>query len=125
MIAGNLISQELMDAIRAVSHHRVFIAMGIPLMGGALVVATSVLTPLGKGKGIITGAYLFLACLGAASLVFALLAALAGEPRAVYVPLFVPGIALTVIMGLFSPEIIREYQKFELRKLDAELFRRG
>jgi hypothetical protein len=41
------------------------------------------------------------------------------------VPLFVPGIALAVIMGLFSPEIIREYQRFEFRKLAAELFRRS
>jgi hypothetical protein len=30
-----------------------------------------------------------------------------------------------VIMGIFSPEIIREYQQFEFRKLAAEIFRRG
>jgi len=43
----------------------------------------------------------------------------------VLIPLLVPGITLTVIMGIFSPEIIREYQRFEVRKLAAELFRRG
>ena len=41
------------------------------------------------------------------------------------IPLFVPGIALTVIMGIFSPEVIREYQRFEFRKLAAEIFRRS
>jgi hypothetical protein len=41
------------------------------------------------------------------------------------VPLFVLGITLRVIMGLFSSEIIREYQQFEFRKLDTEIFRRS
>jgi hypothetical protein len=43
----------------------------------------------------------------------------------VLIPLLVPGITLTVIMGIFSPEIIREYQQFEFRKLAAEIFRRS
>jgi len=41
------------------------------------------------------------------------------------VPLLLPGIVLTVIMGIFSPAIIREYQHFEFRKLAAEIFRRS
>ena len=40
-------------------------------------------------------------------------------------PLLVPGTALAVIMGIFSPAIIREYQQFEFRKLAAEIFRRS
>jgi hypothetical protein len=36
-----------------------------------------------------------------------------------------PGIVLTVIMGIFSPVVIREYQHFEFRKLAAEIFRRS
>jgi hypothetical protein len=114
-----------LHGIRAIGHYRTYIAIFVPLLGGALVVATQVLTPRGKARGLVTGAYLLLACLGAASLTFALLAAIAGEPRSVLVPLLVPGIVLTVIMGIFSPEIIREYQQFELRKLAAELFRRS
>lgn len=114
-----------LHGIRAIGHYRIYIAIFLPLLGGALVVATQVFTPRGKAKGLVTGAYLFLACLGVASLTFALLAAAAGEPRSVLAPLLVPGIVLTVIMGLFSPEIIREYQQFEFRKLAAELFRRS
>jgi len=41
------------------------------------------------------------------------------------IPLFVPGIVLAVIMGIFSPEVIRQYQHFEFRKLAAEIFRRS
>ena len=40
-------------------------------------------------------------------------------------PLFLLGITLTVIMGIFSPEVIREYQQFEFRRLAAEIFRRS
>ena len=36
-----------------------------------------------------------------------------------------PGIVLTVIMGIFSPAVIREYQQFEFRKLAAQIFRRS
>ena len=37
----------------------------------------------------------------------------------------VPGVALTVIMGIFTPEVVRGYQEFEFRKLAAEIFRRS
>ncbi len=115
----------LIEGIRQVGQYRLLIAIALPMLGGALVVATSLLTPRGKAKGLLTGAYMLLACIGAASLLFALIAALTGEPRNVVVPLLVPGIVLTAVMGIFSPQIIREYQHFEFRKLAAELFRRS
>jgi hypothetical protein len=120
-----MISGYLWELSRAIAHYRTSIAIVIPLLGGALVVATSLLTPRGKAKGILTGAYLFLASLGAACLLVALLAAITGHSRSVVGPLCVVGVALTVIMGLFSQQIIREYQQFEFRKLAAELFRRS
>jgi hypothetical protein len=115
----------IMDGIRQIGQYRMLIAIGLPVLGGALVVATSVLTPRGKAKGLLTGAYMLLASLGAACLLFALVAGVTGEPSSVVIPLLVPGIALTVIMGIFSPAIIREYQQFEFRKLAAEIFRRS
>jgi hypothetical protein len=114
-----------MDGIREVGNYRMLIAVGLPVLGGALVVATSVLTPRGKAKGLLTGAYMLLASLGAACLLFAAIAGIAGEPMSVVIPLLLPGIVLTVIMGIFSPTIIREYQHFEFRKLAAEIFRRS
>jgi hypothetical protein len=117
--------ESLLEGIREIGNYRTAIAVGIPLLGGAMVVASSVLMPRGKAKGLLTGAYLFMASLGAACLLCAAIAAIAGEPRAVVTPLLVPGIALTVIMGIFSPAVIREYQQFEFRKLAAEIFRRG
>jgi hypothetical protein len=118
-------SGSVWDGIREIGQYRMWIAIGLPLMGGALVVATSVLMPRGKAKGLVTGAYMLLASLGAACLLFGAIAAFSGEPRGVVVPLLVPGIVLTVIMGMFSPTVIKEYQQFEFRKLAAEIFRRS
>jgi len=115
----------LLEGIRAIGRHPMAIAVGVPLLGGSLVVASSILMPRGKAKGLLTGAYLLLASLGAACLLFALIAGIAGEPRSVVIPLLVPGITLTTIMGLFSSAVIREYQQFEFRKLAAEIFRRS
>jgi hypothetical protein len=117
--------ESLLQGIRAIAHYRIQIAVGLPLLGGALVVASSELMPRGKAKGLLTGAYMLLASLGGACLIFAAIAAIAGEPGRVVIPLLLPGITLTVIMGIFSPVVIREYQQFEFRKLAAELFRRS
>jgi drug/metabolite transporter (DMT)-like permease len=115
----------LLEGIREISHYRTLIAVGLPALGGALVVASSVLMPRGKAKGLLTGAYMLLASLGAACLLIAVIAAIGGEPSRVVIPLLLPGIVLTVIMGMFSPAVIREYQDFEFRKLAAEIFRRS
>jgi|HubBroStandDraft_5_1064220.scaffolds.fasta_scaffold00589_10 hypothetical protein len=115
----------LLDGIRELSHYRTQMAIVLPLLGGALVVASSILMPRGKAKGLLTGVYMLLASLGAACLLVAAAAALAGEPLHVLEPLLVAGIALTVIMGIFSPAVIKEYQQFEFRKLAAEIFRRS
>jgi hypothetical protein len=114
----------LLEGLREIGHYRTLIAVGFPILGGALVVATSVWMPRGKAKGLITGTYMLLASLGAACLLGAGITAIAGEPSSVIIPLLVPGIVLTVIMGSFSPEVIRGYQQFEFRKLAAEIFRR-
>jgi hypothetical protein len=63
--------------------------------------------------------------MGAASLLCALIATLVGESRNVIIPLLLPGIVLTVVMGIFSSAVIKEYQQFEFRKLAAEIFRRS
>jgi hypothetical protein len=114
-----------MDEIREIEKFSTLIAIGLPLVGGALVVASSLLMPRGKAKGLITGAYMLLACIGGACLIYGAYAGITGEPRSVVVPLLLPGIVLTVIMGIFSPAVIREYQLFEFRKLAAEIFRRS
>ena len=118
-------SGNLLEGIREIGQYRNLIAVGLPLLGGALVVASSVLIPRGMAKGLLTGLYMLLASVGAACLVFGLIAAITGEPRDVAGPLFLLGVVLTVIMGIFSPEVIRSYQQFEFRKLAAGIFRRS
>jgi len=117
-------SEGLWDGIRQIENYRTLIAVGLPLLGGGLVVASSIWMPRGKAKGLVTGAYMLLASLGAACLLFGAIAAATGESRGVVVSLLLPGIVLAVIMGIFSPAVIREYQQFEFRKLAAEIFRR-
>jgi drug/metabolite transporter (DMT)-like permease len=112
------------EGIREIGQYRTLIAVGLPILGGALAAAASILVPRGKARGLITGVYMLLASLGAACLLFAFAALIAGEPGATLIPLFVPGIVLTVVMGVFSPEIIRQYRQFEFRKLTAGIFRR-
>jgi hypothetical protein len=117
------VSGDLLQGIRDIGRLRTLFAVGFPLLGGALVVASSVWMPRGKAKGLITGAYPLLASLGAACLLCAAFAAIGGEPSRVILPLLLAGVLLTVIMGIFSPAVIREYQQFEFRKLAAEIFR--
>jgi len=118
-------TETLLAVIQPLQHHRALLAVLIPVLGGALVVATQYLMPLGRARGFITGAYMLLTALGAACLLFALAGAVSGIPITMLVPLFIPGITLAVVMGVFTPEAIREYQLFEFRKLAAEIFRRS
>lgn len=104
---------------------RTLIAIGLPLLCGALVVASSVLIPRGKAKGFITAAYMLLASIGGACLLYAAVYAVEGASRGRVVEFLLPGIVLTVIMGIFSPAVIKEYQQFEVRKLAAAIFRRS
>ena len=115
----------VMHGIREIGQYGTLIAIGLPLFGGALVVASALLMPRGRAKGLITGMYMLLASLGGACLLFGAYEGIAGKPWGVVISLLLPGIVLTVIMGIFSPAVIREYQQFEFRKLAAEIFRRS
>jgi hypothetical protein len=118
------VSVGLLQGMGEIGRLRTLIAVGFPLLGGMLVVASSVWMPRGRAKGLITGAYMLLASLGGACLLAAAFAAIEGEPRRMIVPLLLPGVVLTVIMGIFSSAAVHEYQQFEFRKLAAEIFRR-
>jgi predicted membrane channel-forming protein YqfA (hemolysin III family) len=116
--------QGLSVTLQELDQHRTLIAICVPMIGGALAASSSVLVPRGKAKGLMTGTYLRLASLGIACLLFACIAAILGAHLTAITPLLLPGIVLTVIMGIFTPEVMRQYQHFEIRKLAAEIFRR-
>ena len=54
----------LLQGMGEIGRLRTLIAVGFPLLGGMLVVASSVWMPRGRAKGLITGAYMLLASLG-------------------------------------------------------------
>jgi len=118
-------TQDWLDGIREIGHYRTAIAIVVPSLGGALALASTYLVPRGRARGMITGAYMLLACVGVSCLLFGAVALWMGEPWSNVMPLFLVGIVLAVIMGIFSPQIIRQYQSFEFRKLAAEIFRRS
>jgi len=118
-------SGSVIDGMREIGQHSALVAISLPLFSGALVVASSLLMPRGKAKGLITGMYALLASLGGACLLFGGHAGITGEPRSVVIPLLLPGIVLTVIMGILASAAIHEYQLSEFRKLAAEIFRRS
>lgn len=113
------------EGFRVIAHYRLVIAFVVPPVSLSVAMASLLLMPRGKAKGFITGAYMLLAALGGACLLFAVAGILVGQPREAVVPLLVPGIVLTVIMGIYTPLVVREYQQFEFRKLAAEIFRRS
>ena len=118
-------TQDWLDGIRQISHYRTAIAIVVPALGSGLAAASMYLVPRGRARGLITGAYMLLACVGVSCLLFGAVALLMGEPWSVVMPLFLVGFVLAMIMGLYSPEIIRQYQEFEFRKLAAQIFRRS
>ncbi len=113
------------EGFRVIAHYRLAIAFAVPAVSLSITMPSLFLMPRGKAKGLITGAYMLQAALGGACLLFAVAGIIAGVPRDSVVPLLVTGIVLTVIMGTYTPLVVREYQQFEFRKLAAEMFRRS
>ena len=113
------------EGFRTIAHYRLVIAFAVPAVSLAITMPSLFLMPRGKAKGFITGAYMLQAAIGGACLLFAMAGLLEREPSDAVVPLLVPGIVLTVIMGIYTPLVVREYQLFEFRKLAAEIFRRS
>ena len=71
----------VMHGLREIQQYGTLIAIGLPLFGGALVVASAFLMPRGRAKGLITGVYMLLASLGGVCLLFGAFAGITGEPQ--------------------------------------------
>jgi len=113
------------EGFRVIAQNRQIIAFVVPAVSLSITMPSLFLMPRGKAKGLITGAYMLQAAIGGACLLFAIAGIIAGQSSNAVVPLLVSGIVLTVIMGTYTPLVVREYQQFEFRKLAAEMFRRS
>ena len=113
------------EGFRVIAHYRQTIAFVVPVASLSITMPSLFLMPRGKAKGLITGAYMLQAAIGGACLLFAAAGIIQGQSSDAVVPLLVSGIVLTIIMGIYTPLVIREYQQFEFRKLAAEIFRRS
>lgn len=97
----------------------------IGLLGGVFGTLAGVCAPRGKCKGLVYGLASFLFAAGLVALAAGLVALSQRQPYAVWYPLVLAGGLLTVLFGfMFIPLRIR-YRQADLRRLQAEEFRRS
>jgi hypothetical protein len=74
---------------------------------------------LGKARRFVIVLTTTLIAVGGLGLIVGLIALIVGQPYAVYYPLLLGGIILTVVCGGNLPVLLRRYRQDELRKMAA------
>jgi hypothetical protein len=97
----------------------------IGVIGGLYGAAMGVLAPRGKCKGLLMSVHVSMIVLGVVALVAGIVAAISGQPYAVYYPLLLGGGLVSLLFSLLLPVVVVRYRQAEARRLDAEQFRRG
>ncbi len=90
------------------------------IIGGGV---CSVLASRGKARGFVLGYYTFLIVLGVVSLGIAITAMVLDQPFHVLYPFALMGAILLIVVPSIRPQLKRQYQAFEQRRLDAEAVR--
>ena len=96
----------------------------VGIVGGAYGALVGVLAPKGIGRRPMLAIHLGLVGFGAVVLIAGIVAASTGQPYLVYYPLLLGGGILTLVLGGLFPAIRTRYRQAEVRRLDAEQFRR-
>ena len=87
----------------------------IGLLGGLI----GILASLGRARAFVLTLAAGLVVLGAGLVLSGLTALVLGQPYAVYYPLLLGGVILTLVMGLNLPGLRRRYEQIELRRMAA------
>ncbi|MBA3709668.1 MAG: hypothetical protein H0W83_12710 [Planctomycetes bacterium] len=78
-----------------------------------------------RGRGLVGSGFVFLAAIGLSALVLGAVAVICGQPRYVWCPTAVIGVAVIATLGLGLPGIVQRYrrarEKRELRDLAQKL----
>lgn len=98
---------------------------GIGVAGGLYGAAVGLLAPRGKCKALLMTAHVSMIVLGVVALVAGIVAAISGQPYAVYYPLLLGGGLVSVLFCSLLPVIATRYRHADARRLEAEAFRRG
>jgi hypothetical protein len=102
----------------------VVVGVGYGAIGGGL--CGGYLAPRGKAKPFVYGLFLSGIALGLGLLGVAGVALVSGQPYAVWYPMLLPGVLLTLLMGLLFPMVIvPAYRRAETRRLEAAELRRA
>ena len=86
---------------------------------GCLGALMGTLASLGRGRRLVLSLAITMPFCGAACLVLGIVAVGAGQPYAVYYPLLLGGIIMTVVFAGCLPTVRKRYEEIELRKMTA------
>lgn len=98
---------------------------GLGAFAGIFGAATGYLAPRGLAKTAVLSIQGGLVGVGLVSLIAGIVAVSTGQPYHVFYPLLLGGAILTLVMGVMFPVIRGRYRQAEIRKMEAEEFRRG
>ncbi len=98
---------------------------GLGAFAGIFGAATGYLAPRGIAKTAVLSIQGGLGVVGLVALIAGIVAVSTGQPYHVFYPLLLGGTVLTLVMGVMFPVIRGRYRRAEVRKMEAEEFRRG
>lgn len=95
----------------------------IGILGGLYGTLAGLLIPRGIGRSFMVPVHIAMVTVGAAALLAGLIALVMGQPYAVWYPLTLIGLILTLVMGGLLPVTFKGYRRAEQRRLEAASLR--
>jgi len=98
---------------------------GVGVLGGGIYgPLVAILAPSGRARAFVYSYHAALFLAGLILLAFGMTALMKGQPYGVWYSLSLPGLLLTVLFGCLAPVVRARYRQADVRRLDAEEFRR-
>ena len=100
--------------------------LSVGMLGGIYGTTLGLLVPRARGKVFVFGLHWCFLVLGVLLLAAGITALVSGQPYGVWYALLLPGVIATAMLGIFTPLLARLwYRQAEMRRLEAEEFRRS